>query len=88
MQTFTPAQKRLTRGGQQPLEHCKQPSRLAHCAEITPIQPYQPPKSSNPTVASAQDIAALVASGDIDGAAQALAKAAPGAEEGGVGFVA
>ncbi len=49
-------------------------------AEVQPIQPYQPPKSSNPTVASAQDIAAAVAAGNIDGAAQMIAKAPAGGE--------
>ena len=48
------------------------------CAEIAPIQPYVPPKSPNPTVASAQDIAAAVAAGNIDGAAQMIAKAPAG----------
>ncbi len=52
---------------------------LAPAAEVPvpgvePIPPYVPPRSPNPTVASAQDIQAAVVAGNVDQAAQLIAQ--------------
>lgn len=41
---------------------------------VEPIPAYVPPRSPNPTVASAQDIQAAVAAGNVDQAAQLIAQ--------------